>query len=694
MPDREPIGKRFPLLPGQLSRGRQGDGAIGPARLVSGRSRRKWFAAQMDRIGAAVMRWPGIWWMGLAPALALWLALIQFETGPFEQGLAGRADVALRERLGEGASAMANGRDIAVSGMIFDELARAAALAEVAALPGVRRVADALVPPPPLAPYAWRAARDGATVILSGGVPSPKVRAALVAAAQQAAPQAQIVDDMAYASGAPPGFAEKAAAALPLLGHLQSGEAQWRGGELTLAGQAATPEDYQAALALAGPAGAVKTRIAPPRAEKFAFAAENDGKVLRLAGQVGSEAERAALLAQARKLFPDVKVVDGLQAGSGAPPRFAAEAGFALRALAQLKNGKVALDGGRARLSGVARAGNDAAAVVAAVAPEPGVALDAGGVAAGEISPYVFSAEKDTKTLTLTGFCGDEDACAKIRAAAQEKFAGLALADSMRRGVGAPKGFLTAALGGLEQLARLGVGRFGLRDASAKLRGDAVRATEAEAVKTAFIAAMPEGFAVQADVTGAEREETAPPQPAPTLATPTPAAPTAPPAPASPSAPAPIPPLAPAPPAPAAPAPSPLSPPAPPSIPPSMSPKAAESCKQRLAERARASAIWFDYASADISPEAAALLDALASEAVKCPQASLEIFGHSDDVGSISHNFAWSWRRAETVAAFLLAAGVARDRLIIQGLGETAPLAPNDSDENRAKNRRIEIHVK
>ncbi|MDI9848132.1 OmpA family protein [Rhodoblastus sp. 17X3] len=615
--------------------------------------------------------------MGLAPVLALSLALIQLETGPFEQGLAGRADAVLRERLGEGASAMANGRDVTVSGMIFDESRRSAALAEVAALPGVRRVADALVPPPPLAPFAWRAVRDGATVVLSGGVPSPKVRAALVAAAREGAPQARIVDEMAYASGAPDGFAEKAAAALPLLGRLQSGEAQWRDGELTLAGQAATPEDYQAALALAGPSGAAKARIAPPRAQNLAFAAENDGRVLRLSGQVGSEAERAALLAQARKLFPDVKVADALQAGSGAS-RFAAEAGFALRALAQLKNGKVALDAGRARLSGVARAGMDSAAVIAAVAPEPGLALDASGVAAGGISPYVFSAEKDDKALTLAGFCGDEDACAKIRAAAQEKFGGLTLADTMRRGTGAPKGFLTAALGGLEQLARLRVGRYGSRDASAQLRGDAVRATEAEAVKTAFVAAMPEGFAVQADVTGAEREEPGP-------------------APAPPPAPSTLAPLAPAPPAPAAPSaagPIPLSPPAPPSLPPSTPLKAAESCTRRLAERARASVIWFDYASADISPEGFALLDALASEAVKCPQASLEIFGHSDDVGSISHNFAWSWRRAETVAAFLLAAGVARDHLTIQGLGETLPLAPNDSDENRAKNRRIEIQVK
>jgi OmpA-OmpF porin, OOP family len=630
------------------------------------------------------MRWPGIWWMGLASVFALWLALIQFETEPFEQRIAGRADVVLRERLGDGASAVAQGRDVSVSGMIFDESARGVALTEIAALPGVRRVADALILPPPLAPYAWRAVRNGSTVVLSGGVPSPKVRATLVSAAREGAPQARIVDEMAYASGAPADFAEAAAAALPSLGHLQSGEAQWRDGALSLAGQAATPEDYQAALAIAGRLGVVKTQIAPARAEKFAFAAENDGKVLRLSGQVGAESERAALLAQARKLFPDVKLVDGLQAGAGAPPRFAAQAGFALRALAQLKSGKVALDAGGARLSGVARAGMDAAAVIAAVAPEPGLSVDAGGVAASEISPYVLNAEKDDKALTLAGFCGDEDACAKIRAAAQEKFAGLTLADTMRRGPGAPKGFLTAALGGLEQLARLRVGRFGLRDASAQLRGDAIRAPAAEAVKTAFVAAMPEGFAVQADVTGAEREEpTSPPAaPAPAAA-----------APASPPPPASIPPS----PAPAAPTPAaPVSPsaPAPPSVPPSTPPKAAESCKRRLAERARASVIWFDYASAAISSEGAALLDALASEAVKCPQASLEIFGHSDDVGSISHNFAWSWRRAETVATFLLAAGVARDRLTIQGLGETLPLAPNDSDENRAKNRRIEIQVK
>ena len=88
----------------------------------------------------------------------------------------------------------------------------------------------------------------------------------------------------------------------------------------------------------------------------------------------------------------------------------------------------------------------------------------------------------------------------------------------MRAGPGAPKDFLAAAVGGLDQLARLRLGRLGLRDAAVELHGDAGRAANAAAVKTALIAAMPSGFAVQADVTGAERDE---PIPAVALAPPT-----------------------------------------------------------------------------------------------------------------------------------------------------------------------------
>jgi len=584
----------------------------------------------------------GMGWLGLASALALWLALIHFETPPFEQGLAARADAIVRERLGDAASVEAEGRDLRLSGLIFDESERQGARDAVAALPGVRLVADSLAPPP-LAPFSWRVSWDGSVVTLSGAVPSPAARATLLAAAKTDFPAARIVDEMAYASGAPAGFAAAAAKVLPALAQLQSGEAQWRGEALALAGKAATSADYRAVIAFAAASGgAIKAELVPPPTQNFTFAAENDGNAVALSGFVGSESDRADLLAQARRLFPGARIVDGLQPASGAPPRFAAESDFALRALARLKGGKVALADHVARLSGVARPGTDAAGVAAALAHGRSAVLDVEGVAPGDISPYVLGVEKSEHALILTGFCGDEAACAKIRAAAREKFAGLELTDSMRTGPGAPKDFLAAATGGLDQLARLRLGRLRLRDAAVELHGDAGRAADAAAVKTALIAAMPSGFAVQADVTGAERDE-----PTPALA------------------------------------------PAPPAAPPETS----EPCK-RLDELARAAVIPFDPASAELSPESAARLDALAAQAHKCPGAALEITGHSDDNGSIAHNFEWSWRRAEAVAAYLLAAGVAPERMKVEGFGETMPLAPNDSDANRAKNRRIEIRVK
>lgn len=624
----------------------------------------------------------GIWLFGLASAAALWLASIYFESPRFERDLAMRASAILREKFGDSAFANAHGRDIRLDGLIFDESARAGAVAAVAAIPGVRLVADSLASPPPLSPYSWRAVWDGATLTLSGAAPSPVDRASLVAAAKQALPEARIVDEMTYASGAPPEFAAQAARMLPPLARLQSGEAQQSGSESRLAGEAATPADYQAALAAA--AGLpLKIEIAAPRAANFAFEAENDGKTLRLAGFVGSETDRAVLLAEARRVFPEAKIADAMQVASGAPPRFAAEAAYAIRALAQLKKGKVALNDHKARISGFARPGMDAGAIAAALPPAPGVILEAKDVAASsvppDISPYVMSAEKSGQGLSLSGYCGDDDSCAKIRAEVHAKFAGLALADSLRRGSGAPKGFTTAALEGLSQLARLRVGRLSLRDASANLGGDAVRATTADDVKTALVAAMPEDFSVQADVTGAERqlagpppaeskEEAAPPIPAPPMAAPV--EPAEPPPPISP-------------------------PPAKEAALPAAGPaKSEEKCKARLGDKARAATIQFDYGSAEIMTEFASLLDDLAAAAKDCPGAAFEISGHADDVGRVSKNLALSWRRAESVAAFLLAAGVEPQRLKIEGLGETKPSAPNDSDENRAKNRRIEIQVR
>jgi len=71
----------------------------------------------------------------------------------------------------------------------------------------------------------------------------------------------------------------------------------------------------------------------------------------------------------------------------------------------------------------------------------------------------------------------------------------------------------------------------------------------------------------------------------------------------------------------------------------------------------------------------------------------VEIGGHTDDVGADASNLELSRRRAQAVVAYLTKAGVEADRLISKGYGETQPKMANDSDPNRASNRRIEFLI-
>jgi OOP family OmpA-OmpF porin len=103
--------------------------------------------------------------------------------------------------------------------------------------------------------------------------------------------------------------------------------------------------------------------------------------------------------------------------------------------------------------------------------------------------------------------------------------------------------------------------------------------------------------------------------------------------------------------------------------------------------------IFFEFNSAQLAPSANELLDkvaaALASGELDTFRFSIE--GHTDDVGSPEYNAALSAKRAETVQNYLLAKGVPRSRLGTIGHGEAAPVAPNDSEQHRQQNRRVEI---
>jgi outer membrane protein OmpA-like peptidoglycan-associated protein len=72
----------------------------------------------------------------------------------------------------------------------------------------------------------------------------------------------------------------------------------------------------------------------------------------------------------------------------------------------------------------------------------------------------------------------------------------------------------------------------------------------------------------------------------------------------------------------------------------------------------------------------------------------VEIQGHTDNRGNDAYNLDLSQRRADSVRAWLISAGVSADRTVAKGYGETQPLTSNKSRNGRARNRRVQFIIK
>jgi len=367
-----------------------------------------------------------------------------------------------------------------------------------------------------------------------------------------------------------------------------------------------------------------------PEAKPFVWSAERDVARVTLSGNSPLPATKGKLLDAARATLAGVEVVDQMKLSRGAPPRFDTAALLLVEQIGKLKDGKVILSDNSVTLSGMARDLGGREAIAAALKNLP----DGFSVAANDIKapPYVFQANKDpvTVTLTMSGYVPDNNAHATIAAAAARKFFGEKVVDNLKASMGAPSRFLNAVVPALGALSRLSTGTLVVTDREVKISGDALYEAAVPQIRASLAKDSPEGWQIKTEL----------------------------------------------------------------SVKPAAAPVDPGVCQQLFSELLAKGKIRFEPGRASIDPDSAGLLDRLIEIAMRCPTANIDIAGHTDADGEDAFNQALSEKRAQAVTDYLVKAGLPAGRFTALGYGSSQPVASNDTDEGKAQNRRIEFLVR
>jgi OOP family OmpA-OmpF porin len=367
-----------------------------------------------------------------------------------------------------------------------------------------------------------------------------------------------------------------------------------------------------------------------PEAKPLVWSAERDVVRLTLTGSSPLPATKAKLLEFARAGLGGVEVVDQTNLSRGAPARFDEAAMLLLDQVARLKDGKVTISDTKISLSGMARELGGREAIAAALKNLP----EGFSVASNDVKapPYIFQANKDpvASTLTLTGYVPDNNVHAAIVAAAGRKFFGEKVVDNLKASLGAPSGFVGAVVPALGGLSRLSTGTLVVSDREVNLSGDALYDAAPGQLRGNLIKDFPQGWQLKADI----------------------------------------------------------------SVKPAAAPVDATVCQQLFSEVLAKGTIRFESGRSNLDLDSAGLLDHLIEIALRCSTTNIEVAGHTDADGDNPTNQALSEKRAQAVVDYLVKAGLPPGRFTAIGYGSAQPVAANDTDEGKARNRRIEFVVK
>jgi outer membrane protein OmpA-like peptidoglycan-associated protein len=103
--------------------------------------------------------------------------------------------------------------------------------------------------------------------------------------------------------------------------------------------------------------------------------------------------------------------------------------------------------------------------------------------------------------------------------------------------------------------------------------------------------------------------------------------------------------------------------------------------------------VEFETGTAELKEVSHSLLNEVVGVMLDAPDIRLAVHGHTDSRGAAAYNRDLSQRRAQAVVKYLTDKGIAFERLEARGFGPDKPIGSNDTDEGRARNRRVEFKI-
>jgi len=539
--------------------------------------------------------------------------------------------------------------------------------------------------------YVWGAIlQNDGKLRLSGFVPMPTTRQAIIGAAKATFPSRDVEDRMKLARGAPPQAQWEGGISFglkQLAGLKPGGRVDLEATNLLIEGEAQDLASYKSiktALQTALPQG-IRLRsdkVTPPVIKPYTWGAKLAANQVQLTGYVPSERARDEIFAAAKKAFPKSAVVDRLLIAAGEPKDWLQAVLAGMTKLGRLEEGSVDIRDTQLAIAGVAADEALAEDVRRGLKSDiPGSFKSTDALRIKEIplriiDPFITGLSSANGVVMLTGYAPSPAAKAAVLELVRARLPGQRIEDKLEVANGAPEGWQACMQAGLLGVGRLGAGRLqfsgrnlsliGATDNEPLSQGLAVEVQNAAGqacspdvrinftgVSAAELKRRAEAAAAQAAADEAARKaaaEEAAQKTAPVAATPAP--------------------------------------------PPPPAQSEASKCQILLTQVKNEGVINFKRASAELDRTSNATLDKIVEVMSTCKSARIEIQGHTDAEGTPERNINLSNRRAKSVLDYLARAGVESHRLTAAGYGETVPVAPNDTSVNRAKNRRIEFQVK